>query len=82
MTKEQIYDEQISPLMTQVIAICREHKIANICTFSLDECDDGESEGLRCTTAMQAIRGGGAPRTMMTVRDGDGKIKEMHAFLG
>lgn len=36
MTKEQIYDEQISPLMQQIIAICNEHKIANVCTFSLD----------------------------------------------
>ena len=45
MTKEQIYDEQISPLMTQIIAICNEHKIANVLTFSLDR-----DEGLVCTT--------------------------------
>lgn len=48
-TKEEIYDEQISPLMTQIIDICKEHKIANICTFSLDL-----EEGLCCTTAMVA----------------------------
>lgn len=36
MTKEQIYDEQISPLIRQIIAICNEHKIANVCVFSLD----------------------------------------------
>ena len=45
--KEEIYDEQISPLMGQIIAICREHKIANICSFSLDY-----DEELVCTTAM------------------------------
>jgi hypothetical protein len=45
LTKEQVYDEQISPLMTQIIAICEEHKIANVLTFSLDR-----DEGLVCTT--------------------------------
>jgi hypothetical protein len=47
MTKEEIYDEHISPLMTQIIAICKEHNIANLCSFSLDR-----EEGLMCTTAM------------------------------
>ena len=46
-TKEEIYDEQISPLMTQIIAICKENKIANVCSFSLDL-----DEGLCCTTCM------------------------------
>ena len=45
MTKEQVYDEQISPLMQQIIAICNEHKIANVMTFSLDH-----DTGLLCTT--------------------------------
>ena len=47
MTKEEIYDEQISPLMRQIIALCKEHKIANVCTFSLDL-----EKGLCCTTVM------------------------------
>lgn len=46
MTKEQVYDEQINPLMERIIAICSEHKIAHVCTFSLD-CD----RDLLCTTA-------------------------------
>jgi len=49
-TKKEIYDEQIRPLMTKIIAICSEHKIGNLCTFSLG--DDDEGEGLMCTTAM------------------------------
>lgn len=44
MTKEQIY-EQIAPLMTQIIKICKDHKIAHVLTFSLDL-----GEGLLCTT--------------------------------
>ena len=46
MTKEEIYDEQVSPLMTKIIKICKEHKIATLCSFSLDD------EGLLCTTSL------------------------------
>lgn len=49
MTKEQIYDSQISPLMQKIIEICTEHKIAHLCTFSLDESPD-EEDCLMCTT--------------------------------
>lgn len=45
MTKEEAYDTQISPLMAQIIAICKEHKIAHVCSFSLDF-----ESGLCCTT--------------------------------
>lgn len=45
--KEQIYDEQVAPLMERIIAICKEHKIAMIADFSLD--DD-----LSCTSALLA----------------------------
>lgn len=48
-TKEAIYDKQISPLMKQIINICRENKIANICHFELGEDEEGP---LRCTTTM------------------------------
>lgn len=47
MTKEEVYDSQINPLMSQIIEICKEHKIAALCTFSLDL-----AEGLMCTTAL------------------------------
>jgi hypothetical protein len=42
--KEQIYDERIAPLMKQIIATCKEYKIAFLADFSLD--DD-----LHCTSA-------------------------------
>jgi len=45
--KEQIYDDQISPLMAKIIAICREHKIAHIACFAIPTEDD---PSLRCTT--------------------------------
>lgn len=48
-TKENIYDEQISPLMQQVIDICREHKIAMVFSAHLP---DEEQDSLYCTTLL------------------------------
>ncbi|VWB16373.1 hypothetical protein BLA14095_00477 [Burkholderia lata] len=49
VSKEQIYDEQISPLMTQIIAICKEHKIPILASFFTPGDDDPE---LAVTTAL------------------------------
>ncbi len=43
--KEKIYDEQIFPLMKQIMTICKEHRIAMLADFMLD--DD-----LKCTSAL------------------------------
>lgn len=48
--KETAYDTHIAPLVAQVIALCKEHKINAFATFALDECDDGGP--LLCTTAL------------------------------
>lgn len=45
MSKESVYDEQIDPLMKQIITICHTHKISLICDFGLEE-------DLHCTTAL------------------------------
>ena len=34
-TKEQVYDEEIYPLMDQIVKICVEHEIPTLCTFAL-----------------------------------------------
>jgi hypothetical protein len=47
MTKEQVYDDEISPLMAQIIDICKRHKIAMLADFCLDA-----KEGLKCTTSL------------------------------
>ena len=43
MSKEEVYDKQIAPLMTRIIEICQAHKIKMHASFELDE-------GLMCTT--------------------------------
>jgi|GEM_PF-1605170 len=50
LPKEQIYDEQIAPLMTQIIAICKEHKIAMVSSF--DRGQDDTDRDLLCSTVL------------------------------
>lgn len=49
MNKEEIYDAEISPLMAQILAICKEHKIAMVASFDLPVPDDPD---LVCTSAL------------------------------
>ena len=49
MTKENVYDEQISPMVHQIIGICKEHNIALLLSAQLQDEDD---ETLYCTTIL------------------------------
>jgi len=47
MTREEIYDAQIAPLMAQILEICKANKIPMLADFDLAcEADDG----LKCTS--------------------------------
>ena len=52
--KEAVYDNQISPLMAQIIALCEEHRINMIADFCLgpeaDEDADNFGVDVWCTT--------------------------------
>lgn len=52
--KEAVYDEQISPLMSQIIALCRNHKINMVADFSLGY-DPEADKTLFCTTALPKV---------------------------
>jgi len=84
MTKENVYDEQISPLVRQIIDICREHEIALLLSAQLEDEDERE---LFCTTilagtdevscekfvqALNVIRQPSRPVMHMTTTHGDG----------
>jgi hypothetical protein len=47
---EDAYDEHISPLMAQIIELCKTHKIPMVAQFLLDDDEDGDP--LRCTTSL------------------------------
>lgn len=49
MNKEQIYDEQIAPLMAQIIEICKAHHIAMVASYAIP---NDEDPYWRCTTAL------------------------------
>lgn len=55
--REAVYDAEIAPLMTQIIALCKAHSIPMVASFQLtrtvtpEEEEDGE-EALFCTTAI------------------------------
>ena len=53
MTREEAYDQLISPLVTQIIALSKEHDIPMIAAFDLDdERDSPERPHLACITSI------------------------------
>lgn len=78
--KETAYDERIAPLMTQIIALCQEHKINMYASYMLDPREDGEAI-IRCTTALpidEADEEGIAAVRRLT--DVSGPMRAMSAF--
>jgi hypothetical protein len=53
---ESVYDEQIAPLMTQIIEIVQKHKMPMFATFVCMNDPDGEGELLCTTNQMPAER--------------------------
>lgn len=96
MNKEQIYDEKISPLMADIIDVCKQNKIAFVASFAIPNDEDND---LRCTSALfesrekstenvddfrkalAILRGGRQSPMMMTVDHGDGS-KTVTSILG
>jgi len=93
MNKEQAYDSRISPLMTQIIAICKENKIAMLATFSVPSEED---DGCVCTTALldedfqppkefvtalYTIRPPQRSPLMITTRNANGEVIRMDAIV-
>jgi hypothetical protein len=64
VTKEQVYDAEISPLMAQIIDICKREKIAMLASFDLGQGPESEEDGdhLMCTTAILEDSHDPAPR--------------------
>lgn len=54
MTKEEIYDEQINPLMAKIIDICKDHKIALVASFDIggNQYEEETGERLLCSTVL------------------------------
>jgi len=48
--REVVYDEQINPLVAQIIFLCREHNIPHFMTFQVSNATDEDAELLIHTT--------------------------------
>lgn len=73
-SKEQIYDDQISPLMKQILEIAKANGIAMLAHFDIESEED---PGLRCTTTLPNGDGNfpdGWPRAMSALKGGSGFI--------
>ncbi len=92
--KEDIYDAEIAPLMTQIIEICKRHEIPMLASFTYRSCPDGQDY---CTTHLTGPNGwfdpklarangimyaDGSSPLMLTLRDGDGDVIESIAVVG
>lgn len=92
MTREEIYDAQIAPLMGQILEICKTNKIPMLADFDLASEED---DGLKCTSALldkawepdekmvdalKILRPARRSPLMMTVEHADGS-KEITAIL-
>jgi hypothetical protein len=54
-TKEQVYDEDIAPLMGRILEICKENKIALVASF---HCPNDANDGLFCSSVLLGGRYG------------------------
>lgn len=94
MTKEQAYDNHIAPLMSEVIAICDQHKISMAAQFALP---DEEHPDLVCSTCLvgneydspkhhydliRIMRRSDAPAMRLSVRNADGTTVEESIIVG
>lgn len=64
-TKENIYDEELSPLMSQVAAICQKYGIEMLATFRIPSLDD---ENLACTTLLPNESGTNSPELLQAAK--------------
>lgn len=91
MSKEEIYDEQISPLMVEIIRVCKDNEISMLCTFALPIEDD---PGLACTSFVPGDKkieaacdvvyrnAPNIPPLDIVTRDSEGNIKSVERVIG
>jgi hypothetical protein len=86
---EEVYDNEIAPLMETIIGICKEHKLPMFATFlyaANDEQDDFCSTNLlfkeraipEALSSLEPIirRGSSVPPLRMRVTKGDGSVED------
>ena len=93
---EGVYDAEISPLVAEILAICKRVGMPMVATFQYAHDDDSGEDGFctsalpirpldTCQTVVRAsalIQGGGRPAPMLlTVRDLEGRVTSSEVIL-
>lgn len=92
--KEAVYDDEISPLMAQILEICKANGISMVAHFAIPTEDDPD---LVCTSCLPdetddfaptvrsahaaIMRGHSGPAFAITTRDSDGKVLASEVIL-
>lgn len=90
MSKEEIYDAEIAPLMTKIIKVCQVHGLAMVASYDIsNEADptfrctsylpDGEGKQI-FAEAVRVLKPKSPPTIMLTVEHADGS-KTLTAFV-
>jgi hypothetical protein len=74
-SEEEVYDNQISPLMTQIIAICNEHQIPMLASFVYEN-DEDDGVG-HCTTLLNGF----ADRKSEEIQEANGILRNNNNHL-
>lgn len=93
-SKEAIYDDEISPLMAQILEVCKARGISMVAHFAIPTEDEPD---LVCTSCLPdetgefgssvkpaydaIMRQRGEPPVMLTTRDADGKVLSSEVFV-
>lgn len=91
---EDVYDAEVSPLMVQIIEICKKHRMPMIASFifghdndgGIDTCDTvlqyAGRKFARLDTALATVRGQDrAPPVVITTTDAAGKLVRSEVIL-
>lgn len=83
MTKEEVYDAQISPLMKEVIRICKEADIPLVADFQLDNdrTDSGSEDTFHCTTTLVPKDASSRTHKLKRIASKDGPDVVMTTFV-
>jgi hypothetical protein len=49
---ENVYDDEIDPLMKKIIKICKKHKLPTVCDFNYRNSEEGSEGSDHCTTLL------------------------------
>lgn len=79
--KEQVYDEEIHPLVNQILALCQQHEIQFLTSFML-EVNDTEGDMLATTYLKGSEQNDQLTRAKDAIISGPLDLNIIHDYIG